>query len=111
MPALAVEGEDAVVRRAVLLDEAAEGVEPVAERRHADVVGSARQLRQLLPAVGAGVVGVVVGPVDALLGIAADEVDAAAVLGRPGHLGARDGQRRARPPGPWRGGARAPGFR
>jgi hypothetical protein len=88
VPALAVEGVGAVVRRAVLLEEAAEGVEPPVERGDAHVVGPARQRRQLLPPVDARVVGVVVGAVDALLGVAADEVDAAAELRRPGHLGA-----------------------
>ena len=99
VPALAVEGVGAVVRRAVLLEEAAEGVKPVAERGDAHVVGPARQRRQLLPPVGARVVGVVVGAVDALLGVAADEMDAAAELRRPGHLRARDRERRQRPPG------------
>ena len=88
-----------VVRRAVLLDEAAERVQPIAGGGHAHVVGAARQLRQLVPAIGGRVVGVVIGLVDALLGIAADQVHAVAFVGDgPGHLGARDRQRRARGP-------------
>jgi len=98
VPAFAVEREGAVVRRAVLLEEAPEGVEPVPQRRHPDVVRSPRQLRKGGPGVRGGVVGVVIGSVDPLLGVAADEMHAAAILGRPCHLGARDGQRRPRFP-------------
>jgi len=98
VPAFAVEREGAVVRRAVLLEEAPEGVEPVPQRRHPDVVGSARQLRKGRPGVRGGVVGVVIGAVDPLLGVAADEMHAAAILGRPCQLGARDRQGCARLP-------------
>ena len=105
-PLVAVEGETLVVRRAVLFDEAAEGIQAFAERGHADMVGAARQLRQFFPLVGCGVVGMVVGLVDALLGIAADQMHAVAIGHRPGHLGARNRQRRAWPPVALHGGAR-----
>jgi len=49
---------------------------------------------------------VVVGPVDTLFGIAADQVHATAVFHRPGHFRARDGQRRQRPPAALLRGAR-----
>jgi hypothetical protein len=90
--------EALVVRHAVLFDEAAEGIEPLAERGHAHVVGAARQLRQFFPAVSGGVVGMVIGLVDTLFGIPTHHVHAIAVGHRPRHLGARNGKRRARPP-------------
>ncbi len=98
LPLFAVEGKALVVRRAVLFHETAEGIQPIAQRGHADMVRPARQLRQFLPGVDAWVVCVVVGPVDPLLGIAAHQMHPAAVRHRPGHLGARNRQRRPRAP-------------
>jgi hypothetical protein len=48
----------------------------------------------------------VIGPVDALFGIPADQVHAVAVGHRPGHFRARDRQRRARLPAALHGGSR-----
>ncbi|EEF22160.1 conserved hypothetical protein, partial [Ricinus communis] len=79
----------------VLLDEAAERVDPAAVGRHGHVVGAARQRRAVEPAVGLRVVDVVVVAVDRALAVAADHVHAALRGRGPGHLAARERQRRA----------------
>ena len=104
--ALEVEGEAFVVRLAVLLDEAADGVERVVEHRDADVIGALGQRRGIDPAIAGGIVDLVVGPVDALLAVAADEVHAVGVRHGPGHLAARQRQRRLGHPAPGVGGLR-----
>ena len=49
MPARTVKSEGSIVRHAVLLCEAAEGIESVAWRRHTDMIGSAREFGKRLP--------------------------------------------------------------
>ena len=67
-------------------------------RRHRHMVGAARQRRRLEPAVGGGVVDMVVGAVDPALAIAADDVHPAVERRRPGHLAARERAARRAPP-------------
>ena len=90
----------------VLLDEAADRVELAVEEHYADVVRAAGQRRRDGPAVDRRVVDLVVGPVDALLAVAAGQVHPVGKRGRPGHLAARQRQRRARDPAPRRRGLR-----
>ncbi len=106
----AIEHEGLVMGRAVLLQEAAKGIDPVIQRGDADMIGPARQLRQFLPAIAHGVIGMVIGLVDALFGIAADEVHAAAILNGPGHFRAGQGQGRQRLPLPLLAGFRGRAF-
>ena len=73
------------------------------------MVRPARQGRGLDPAVGRPVIHVMIGPIDALLAVAADEMHPPCMLDGPGHLAARKRQRRALDPaarvcGLWRGG-------
>jgi hypothetical protein len=89
-----------------LLDEAADRVELAVEEHDADVVRPARQRGGGRPAVGRGVVHVVVRAVDALLAVAADDVHPVLVRGGPRHLAARQRQRGLRDPPPRRGGLR-----
>ena len=49
MPARTVKSEGSIVRHAVLLCEAAEGIKLVAWRRHTDMIGSAREFGKRLP--------------------------------------------------------------
>ena len=85
MPARTVKSEGSIVRHAVLLCEAAEGIEPVAPRGSSVIVSH----------VCGRIIGVMVGPIDPLFGIAADQMDAPSILRCPGHLRARDRQRGA----------------
>ena len=92
------------MRLAVLLEKAADGVEPAVEEGDADMVGALRQGRAVSPFVGLGIVDMVLGPVGALLAIAADDVHAV-IMGRcPGHFRTRQRQQRLRAPAPGTGG-------
>lgn len=84
----AVEGEHAIMRRPVLLGKATERVKPLAVAGDADMVRATRQFSQRLPLVGLRIVGVMIGAVDALFGVAADEMHSAAIFGSPSHFGA-----------------------
>ncbi|CAA9362482.1 MAG: hypothetical protein AVDCRST_MAG90-3111 [uncultured Microvirga sp.] len=93
-----VEGETERVRPPILVEVAADRIKPAVEHRDADMVCSARQRRGLEPAIAGRVIDLMVGPVDALLAIAADEVELAVALRRPRHLRPRQRQCGARGP-------------
>jgi hypothetical protein len=87
------------MRRAVLLDEAAQRIdEAIVHRRHADMVGAVGDGGSLFPAIGLRIVHMVIVAIDPLQAIAADDVHLSAAGRRPCHLAARDGQVRTRHP-------------
>ena len=87
---LGVIGEGEVVAAPVLLDEAAERIDPARQRHDRHMVGPARQRGGVVPAVLGGDVDGVVGAIEPALAIAADDVHAAGPFGCPGHFAARD---------------------
>ena len=91
-------GEGLVVGRGVLQQETAERIDAAAIRCDRDVVGAARQRRARQPRLGGGIEDMIEGAIDPALAVAADDVEAVAERGRPGHLAARQRQRRPRFP-------------
>ena len=87
------------VRAAVLLDEAAEGVDLVADRHAGDVVARRREGGLQRPFLGLGVVDLVVIAVDTVAGIAGDDVDLALAFDDR-VLAGRDRQSRLLDPAP-----------
>jgi hypothetical protein len=94
------------MRPAVLVEVPADRIQPAVDELDADMVRAARQRRGIGPAIRGTVVNVVVGPVDALLRVAADHMHAPGVRGRPRHLAPRQRQRRAGDPATGTGGFR-----
>jgi hypothetical protein len=78
----------------------ADGVELAVQHRDADMVRAARQRQRVGPTVCRRVVDLMVGPVHALFAVSADKVHSRIHHGRPGHLAARQRQRRTRDPTP-----------
>ena len=88
------------VRVAVLLDEAAKGVNAAAVGHHRHMVGPARKRRCQKPGVCLGLIHMVVTPVYPAFAVAANDVQSPGPFGGPGHFAARYGQRGARDPAP-----------
>ena len=94
-----------VMRPAVLLDEPSNGVQPTVQDGNTDVIRTARQRCGCRPAIAGRIVDVVIWPVNALLRVPTDQVQAARMCCCPGHFATGQRQRRLRHPAAGVGGS------
>ena len=83
--------ETLVMRPAVLLDEPSNGVQPTVQDGNTDVIRTARQRCGCRPAIAGRIVDVVIWPVDVLLRVPTDQVQAARMCCGPGHFATGQG--------------------